>query len=93
MRWESVAGVTYFLERSTNLVAWPRFRLVATNLLGQAGMTTYTDTSATGLTPLFYRVGVESYIAPTNPPQPARESIAGRRNVTDSTWPNPVAGR
>jgi hypothetical protein len=53
-----------------DLVAWPRFRLLATNLIGQAGTTTYTDTGAAGLSPLFYRVGAGVCIAPTNPPQP-----------------------
>ncbi len=55
--WQSVAGVTYLLVRSTNLRASPLFQLVATNLLGQAGTTTYTDTNAARLAPLFYRVG------------------------------------
>jgi hypothetical protein len=56
--WQSVAGVTYFLERSTNLWASPPFSLLATNLPGQPGTTTYTDTNAAALAPLFYRVGV-----------------------------------
>ncbi len=56
--WQSVAGVTYHLLRSTNLRASPLFELVATNLPGQAGTTTYTDTNAARLTPVFYRVGV-----------------------------------
>ena len=68
VRWESVAGAIYSLERSTNLAVSPCFRLLATNLVGQTGTTTYTDTNATGFSPLFYRVGVESYFAPTNPP-------------------------
>jgi hypothetical protein len=56
--WQSVAGVNYFLERSTNLWANPPFTLLAPNLPGQPGTTTYTDTNATALAPLFYRVGV-----------------------------------
>ena len=67
--WESVAGVNYYLLRSTNLWAWPPFALVATNLAGQAGVTSYTDTNAASLAPLYYRVGVGSYAAPT-PPAP-----------------------
>jgi predicted outer membrane repeat protein len=55
--WQSVAGVNYFLECSTNLAAVPVFRCVATNLPGQAGTTSYTDTNAASLSPLFYRVG------------------------------------
>ncbi len=69
--WQSMPGVTYHLLRSTNLRASPQFRLLATNLLGQAGTTSYTDTNAARLAPLFYRVGVGNYVAPTNPPRPA----------------------
>ena len=46
------------LERSTNLLAKPPFSLLAPNLSGQLGTTTYTDTNAAPLGPLFYRVGV-----------------------------------
>jgi hypothetical protein len=56
--WQSIAGVTYFLERSTSLAGLPSFTLLATNLLGQAGTTTYADTNAGGGGPWFYRVGV-----------------------------------
>ena len=56
--WQSVAGVIYFLERSTNLSATTPFTPLAINLPGQPGTTTYTDTNAARLTPLFYRVGV-----------------------------------
>jgi len=56
--WESVAGVNYYLLRSTNLSAQPPFGLVVSNLAGQAGVTTYTDTNAASLAPLYYRVGV-----------------------------------
>jgi hypothetical protein len=56
--WQSVAGVNYFLERSTNLRASPPFTLLAPNLPGQPGTTSYTDTNAAPLPPLFYRVGV-----------------------------------
>jgi predicted outer membrane repeat protein len=58
--WQSVAGVNYFLLCSTNLSASPCFRYVATNIIGQAGTTTYTDTSTTGAGPFVYRVGVNS---------------------------------
>jgi hypothetical protein len=56
--WQSVAGVNYFLERSTNLWASPPFTPLATGIPGQPGTTTYTDTNAAPLAPLFYRVGV-----------------------------------
>lgn len=52
--WHSVAGVSYFLDWSTNL---PLFTPLASNIVGQAGTTTYTDTNALAR-PRFYRVGV-----------------------------------
>jgi hypothetical protein len=56
--WQSVTGVNYFLECGTNLSASPCFKCVATNIVGQAGTTSYADTNATGAGPFFYRVGV-----------------------------------
>ena len=56
--WQSVAGVNYFLERSANPAA--PFTLLATNILGQAGTTSYGDTYAAGKGPFFYRVGIRS---------------------------------
>ncbi len=56
--WESVARINYFLERSPNLAAAFCFTCVATNLPGQAGTTSYTDTYTVGSGPYFYRVGV-----------------------------------
>jgi hypothetical protein len=57
--WQSVRGVNYFLERSTDLSAAPPFMLLAPNILGHPGSTTYTDTAATGPGSFFYRVGVQ----------------------------------
>lgn len=57
--WQSMAGLDYFLERSTNLAASPRFTLRVANIPGQVGTTTFTETNATGWRQLFYRVGVQ----------------------------------
>ncbi len=54
--WQSVTGVSYNLECSTNIGPSPRFTMLATNLPGQAGTTTFTDTNVI-LAPRFYRVG------------------------------------
>ncbi len=54
--WESVAGLNYYVESSTNLAS--PFMPTATGILGQASTTKYTDTNAAVTTPLFYRVGV-----------------------------------
>jgi hypothetical protein len=56
--WQSIAGVNYVLECSTNLTTTPRFTPLATNLPGQPGTTTVTVTNAVGPGPFFYRVGV-----------------------------------
>jgi hypothetical protein len=57
--WQSVGGVTYYLQSSTNLAAVPAFTSIQSNLVGQAGFTSYTDTNAIGEGPFFYRVGVQ----------------------------------
>ncbi len=54
--WQSVTGVSYYLERSTSLAS--PFSPVANGILGQSGTTVYRDTNAAILSPLFYRVGV-----------------------------------
>jgi hypothetical protein len=56
--WQSVSGLSYFLERGSNLVAQPRFLPLATNIVAQSRTTTFTDTNATGAGLFFYRVGV-----------------------------------
>jgi hypothetical protein len=58
LRWQSVAGVSYFLERSTDLGAQPPFLPLATDIVGQADATTYLDINGVGSGPFFYRVGV-----------------------------------
>jgi len=58
VRWQSVAGVSYLLERSADLGS--PFTLLATGIPGQAGITAYADTNAPSLAPVFYRVGVNA---------------------------------
>jgi hypothetical protein len=57
--WQSVSGITYFLQHGTNLGVQPAFASVQSNLVGQAGVTAFTDTNAIGQGPFFYRVGVQ----------------------------------
>jgi hypothetical protein len=57
--WQSVASRKYFLQCATDLGAQPAFSTIQSNILGQAGTTTFMDTNAIGLGPRLYRVGVQ----------------------------------
>lgn len=56
--WQSVSGMTYYLQRSESISTQPVFMTLQSNLVGQPNITTYTDTNAT-TDGRFYRVGVQ----------------------------------
>ena len=57
LSWQSVTNVVYYIQRSTNMTA--AFSSIKSNIVGQAGITTNLDTTASGLRPFYYRVGVQ----------------------------------
>jgi hypothetical protein len=57
--WYSVSNKVYYLQRGTNLLMQPAFSSIISNVAGQAGTTSFTDTNASGTGPYFYRVGIQ----------------------------------
>jgi hypothetical protein len=56
--WVSDNSRRYYLQRSLNLAGQPAFSTIKSDIVGQAGTTSYTDTNTAGPGPFFYRVRV-----------------------------------
>jgi hypothetical protein len=85
--------VTYYVQRSSNFKALPQFLTIQSNILGQAGTTSYTDTNAVGSGPFFYRVGAGTPPMPTvrcvdlnctNPVPPYIDWTTAATNIQDA---------
>jgi hypothetical protein len=59
LQWQGVAGKTYAVERSTNLLNQPAFQAIATDIPGQSGLSSCVDTNAPEHSLAFYRIRVE----------------------------------
>jgi hypothetical protein len=60
LRWQSVCGITYFLQRKTNVRGNPQFSTIQSNIVAESDITTVTDASSTNKSSYFYRVGIQS---------------------------------
>lgn len=56
--WPSASGISYYVQATPDLQAQP-FQSIVSNIVGNLGTTSYTDTNAVQGASLFYRVGVQ----------------------------------
>jgi hypothetical protein len=59
VNWQGVYGVTYFVQRGTNLMTSPVFTTIQDGIIGQDGVNSWQDESADPTVNYFYRVGVQ----------------------------------
>jgi hypothetical protein len=59
LTWQSVVGINYNVQRSISLNSAALFTTIATNIPGQIGTTSFSDTNVPSATQLYYRVSVQ----------------------------------
>jgi len=59
LRWQSIQGKVYSLQRAGSLSPATEFFAIQTNISGQTNITSFTDVTATGRGPFFYRVAIQ----------------------------------
>jgi hypothetical protein len=62
--WKSVLYINYYVQRASDLSAQPAFQTIATNIPGQTGTTSYTDTNAPASGPYYCFGGSCSTMSP-----------------------------